>query len=186
MESDENKIIALTGDEFLRIGEVVEYLLNRGDSSDTPEFVIFMGGIASGKTTIRHKDYAGGFVHFDFGEIYKEIEDEFGKGEPRLAEYASFASNTILREALKRKKNIVIEIIGETQEPIGLVIDKMREVGYKISVQGITCDVKEAYARHIKATQEDKDYISAHYSQRPTLAEFYTYFGLGELPVSIE
>ncbi len=185
METEETKTFALTGDEFLKVGEVAEFFLNKGVSPEEPEFVIFMGGVAAGKTTIRHENYASGYVHFDFGEIFNEIEDEFGKA-PRLATYAALASNIILTESLKKKKNIVIEIIGETEEPIKPIIGKMRDLGYKVSLQAITCDVQEAYSRHIKAVEEDSRYISAHFTQEPTLSEFYSYFGLGELSISID
>jgi hypothetical protein len=127
MESEEIKTFALTGDEFLRVGEVAEFFLNKGLSPEEPEFVIFMGGIAVGKTTIRHENYAGDYVHFDFGEIFNETEDEFGKEAPRLTTYAALASKIILTESLKRRKNIVIEIIGETEEPIKPISEKMAE-----------------------------------------------------------
>jgi hypothetical protein len=40
----------------------------------------------------------------------------------------------------------------------------------------------EAGQRHFKAVEEDSNYISAYFSQEPTLAVFYHVLELGEMP----
>lgn len=169
MEESNLVSINIPADEFLRVGEVVEWFVKKGDTQEEPEFVIFMGGIGSGKTTIRQRDFAEGYVHFDYGEIRNAIKDEFSEDHLGFSTFVNLACTLTFEDALKKKKNMVIEIIGETYEPIESVITKMREVGYKINVQAITCDISEAYERHIRATQDDPNYFSAHYSQEPTL-----------------
>lgn len=76
----------------------------------------------------------------------------------------------------------MVEIIGDNYDQVSILINKMKEVGYEINLNTVTCDVKEAYQRHIKATKEDKDYISSYFSDELTLLSIYTYFGLGEVP----
>ena len=169
MEQSNLLSVNIPADEFLRVGEVVEWFVNKGDTQERPKFVIFMGGVGSGKTTIRQRDFADGYVHFDYGEIRNAIKDEFGENHPGFATFVSLASTLTFEEALKKKKNIVIEIIGEEYEVVEPVITKMRNAGYEISVQGITCDISEAYERHIRATNDDPNYYSAHNSQGPTL-----------------
>ena len=178
MENSQNKTVQFTGEEFIQIGEIAKPFWERGTSSDTPKFVIFMGGIGAGKTTIRREQFAEGYVHFDFGEIYTAIEKAFGGENEKLSEYALFASSLILQESINSKKNIVIEIIGDSQEVITPVIDGMKSIGYEISISAINADVAEAYQRHIKAVNEDPEYISSYYTQEATLASIYSYFGL--------
>jgi hypothetical protein len=79
-------------------------------------------------------------VHFDYGEIRAAIEKAFGRDHDRLATYAILACDLILRESLAPRKNIVIEIIGESEAPIAPVIQAMRQLGYEISVTAITAD----------------------------------------------
>jgi len=90
----------------------------------------------------------------------------------------------ILQESIGAKKNIVIEIIGDNEKIIIPVIDKMKEIGYETSLEIIHCDPVEAYKRHLKAVEEDKDYISSYFTQEATLSFFYQQFQLGKMPYS--
>ena len=168
---DESNLVSINipADEFLRVGEVVEWFVKKGNTQEEPEFVIFMGGVGSGKTTVRQRDFVDGYVHFDYGEIYNAIKDEFGENHPGFSTFVNLACSLVFEESLSKKKNIVIEIIGEEYEPVKSLITKMREAGYTINVQAITCDITEAYKRHLLAVQNDPAYFSAHYSQEPTL-----------------
>jgi hypothetical protein len=105
-----------------------------------------------------------------------------GRDHDRLVSYVSLACDLILRESLNARKNIVIEIIGESLLPITPVISGMKAAGYDLSVNGIVVDPAEAARRHLKAVEEDEGYVSAHYTQAPTLAVFYHVLGLGEMP----
>ena len=83
----------------------------------------------------------------------------------------------ILRESIESSKNIVIEIIGETSEVITSVINKMRALGYEISLCGVDCDVAEALERHRKAVEEDENYLSAYFTQEATCSALVSYVG---------
>lgn len=85
-----------------------------------------MGGVGAGKTTIRRQQFVDGFVHFDFGEIYNAFKKTFGADEPRLLDYVVMAGSMILNESINEKKNIVIEIIGESADLITPVIGSMK------------------------------------------------------------
>lgn len=184
-ETSEQKITQFTGEEYKKISEVAKPFWEKSISENPPKFVIFMGGVGVGKTTMRRQDYAIGYVNFEFGEILNAIKKEFGEDDPKLSSYAALASDMILSESLEKRKNIVIEIIGENYDVISPVIDKMKEIGYEVSVQGITCDPAEAYKRHLKAVKEDPEYLSAHFTQEVTLAFFYQQLELGKMPVSL-
>ena len=184
MEDSQQKVVQFSGEEFLKVGEIAKPFWERGASGNPPKIVIFMGGVGAGKTTIRREQFANDYVHFDFGEIFNAVKKSFEKDDPKLVSYVSLACDLILKESINAKKNIVIEIIGETAEPITAVIDNMKKIGYEVSVNGITCDIAEAYKRHIKAVQEDPDYLSAAHTQEATLSFFYNYFDLGPVPIA--
>jgi hypothetical protein len=173
--------VHFTGDEYLKIGAVAAPFWERGANGDPPTLAIVMGGIGAGKTTLRRQQFAEGFVHFDFGESYNAFEKAFGEEEPRLAEYAIMGSEMIVTESID-DKTIVIEIIGDMAEFILPVIDSMKAVGYEVSVNGIECDIAEAYRRHVKAVEEDPDYNSAFHTQEPTLSFFFNDFNSGSVP----
>jgi hypothetical protein len=128
MESPQSKLAEFTGEEFIQIGEIARPFWERGTSENPPKFAIVIGGIASGKPTMRRQKYAEGYVHFDYGEIHSEIGKAVGRDNERLGMYAALACDLILRESLAPRKNIVIEIIGEDYAPIGPVIGVMRQL----------------------------------------------------------
>jgi len=177
------KVAQFSGEEYLKIGEIARPFWEKSISENPPKFVIFMGGVGSGKTTIRRQEYATGYVHFEFGEILNAIKKEFGEDNPKLSSYAAMASDMILRESLEKKKNIVIEIIGENKDLIDPLINKMKEIGYELSLKFIDCDPAEAHERHLNAVKEGPEYLSAHFTQEATLSFFYQQLELGEMPV---
>jgi len=181
---EQQKATQFTGDEFLKVSEIAESFLKRGVSENPPKFVIFMGGVGAGKTTIRKQQFGKGYVHFEFGEIYTAVKKAFGENDPKLTSYSALACDLILRESFEKKKNIVTEIIGENYDLITPMIDWLKDAGYEISVTAITCDIVEAYKRHLQAVQENPDYLSAAHTQEATMSAFYHQLGLGDMPAS--
>lgn len=185
MNEADVKVVQFTSDEFLKVGEAAKPFWERGTTGNPPKLVIFMGGVGAGKTTARREQYATGYVHFDFGEILNMLKQTFGENDLKLASYVSLACDLILKECILEKKNIVIEIIGDNYDAVAPVIDSMKGIGYDVSINAITCDIAEAYQRHIKAVQEDPDYISSVHTQEGTLSYFFNYFNLGSVPQSL-
>lgn len=184
MNDQENnqQIIQFTPDEYSKIRKIIEQFLGKGNSKDKPQLVILTGGVGSGKTTIKKQKYIDGYVNFEFGEIYNVIKKEFGENDPKLTTYTVLICDTILNESIEAKKNIVIEIIGDNKEIIDTIVGKMKDSGYEISIEFIFCDPIEAYKRHLKAVEEDKEYQSVHFTDETTLSFFYRKFELGEMP----
>jgi hypothetical protein len=182
MDNLDTKSIHLSGEEFIKLGEIIKPICERGISEHPPKLVILMGGVGAGKTTIRRQKYSNGFVHFDFGEYFVIFSKKFGENNPKLTGYTAIACDLILKECLSQKKNIVIEIIGDKKDSFNPIIDGMVKAGYSISIEFIECDPIESYKRHLKAVDEDKDYFSAFYTQEPTLSSFYFLLGLGDMP----
>ena len=172
MELKSETKVTLSVDEFKKIADVTQPFVEKGIAETPPKFVLFMGGSGAGKTTIRHAQYPNGYVHFEYGEVYVAFEKAVGKSHPDLAPYAMSGSGMIISEALDKKLNIVTEIIGgeETKEAMMAVIDGMRTRGYEIAVIPVVADIAESYRRHLKAVDEDPDYVSAHFSEKITLS----------------
>ena len=186
MNSEDRPIREFSDEEFLKISDLAQLFIEKGATEPPPKFVIIAGGVGAGKTTMRRQNFKSGYVNFDFGEIFNAVKKEFGEANPRLSEYATLASTLILSESLAGQKNLVIEIIGDNKAWIETVMNKMKELGYEISLQFIHCDPQKAYQRHVQAVQEDTEYISAYFTQEATLAFFYQQLELGEMPLREE
>lgn len=183
MGNSRQKTVQISDEELIEIAEIARPFWEKGVSDNPPNFVILMGGVGVGKTTIRRQQFGNSYAHFDFGEIYIAVKKVMEKSDPKFIRYAVIASDVIFKKIINDKKNIVIEIIGDSVDLITPVINKMREIGYKVSINGVTADPIEAYKRHLKAVGEDKDYLSAFFTQEATLSFFYDHLGLGDMPI---
>lgn len=183
-QNDKGSDSSISGEEYLKIAETIKPILESVQPSNPPQFQIITGGIGVGKTTLRRDKFSKDYINFDFAEINKEIEKTFGEKHPRLIDFSFWACDMILRDSITNHKNIVIELIGDNEEQITTLITKMDEVGYKVHLSFIECDITEAYNRHKKATAEDKDYMSSYFSLELTLMSLYTHLGLGKVPMN--
>lgn len=132
-----------------------------------PKFILLTGGIGNGKTTIRRKQYASGYVHLDAAEIFAN----FAKGK-----YYDFpvafegpletVGSLIAEQAIKERRNIVMEVIGDSLEDTSVIIAAMKSAGYDVKLSFVECDQPEAYKRHLHAVKTDVNYVSAFHTQR--------------------
>lgn len=169
------RVTSFSGEEYLAVAAVVKNIFTACKPEDPPKFVIIMGGVGAGKTTLRREKYGRNYVHYDFDEICLAVIKVFGKDHPRLVELLALASDIVFKDSIHNKRNIVIEIIGNDEVVLKMVIDKMVAIGYQVHVELVTCDIAEAYQRHLKAVKEDPEYSSAYYSQDATLNSFLSY-----------
>jgi len=132
-----------------------------------PNFALFMGGVGAGKTTVRHQKYGKDYVHLDAAEIFAN----FAQGKTyefptAFEEPLELMGSLIAKQAIEQKRNITMEVIGNSLEDTRALIDAMKSVGYKVHLANIECDPVESYKRHINAVQTDTDYVSAFHTQR--------------------
>ncbi len=169
--NNNQKIVQFSEEEFLNISRVVKSFVDTGVSQETPQFIIVAGGVAAGKTTIRRQKYAQGFINFEFREVILALGigddiDNLKMEKQKAADMAAFASSQILQEAFHTKKNIVIEVIGDLELYMMLVVDGMKKLGYDVQIEYVYADPVEAYKRHLTAVEDDPSYCSAYFTQQ--------------------
>ena len=130
---------------------------------DQPRIVILMGGVATGKTTIRRRHYSSGYVLVDASEIFLNLSrGEFFEFPGPFAQLLDILGPLIARRAISERRHIVTEIIGMEEKPLRLMMDALVKAGYHIDLQFLTCDVDESVRRNENRTD---DSISAFYSE---------------------
>ncbi len=105
---------------------------SKEDISDKiPELTIIMGGVCSGKTTLRKNEYANGYVNIDAGDIFIDLSSgEYFDFPSHLEENMNQIGLNKMRESILDKKNIVIEIIGAEYETVKELIDLSEKINY--------------------------------------------------------
>ncbi len=132
-----------------------------------PKFALFMGGVGAGKTTVRHQKCGKDYVHLDAAEIFANFANGKTYEFPTaFEEPLELMGSLMAKQAIKQKRNIAMEVIGNSLEDTRALIDAMKSVEYKVHLANIECDPVESYKRHINAVQTDTDYVSAFHTQR--------------------
>lgn len=133
-----------------------------------PEFVIVMGGIAAGKTTIRKKFFSKGYVLIDAAVIFTLLdgwEEQPFPGE--LEDPMNLVGALIAERALGERRNIVTELIGGDYAPIATLIEAMKKAGYKVKINAVTCDIEEAIRRNeARLNVEISAYVAEPYQHK--------------------
>lgn len=131
-----------------------------------PAFVLIMGGVGAGKTTLRKDKFSKGYVVIDAGQIFTNLggteNHQFGQD---FEEPMDIIGGVLVRQAIKQKRNIVTEIIGASEQEASSIIDAMKSIGYEVHIRLVTCDVTESYNRHLAAVKTDPNYISSFFTQ---------------------
>ncbi len=131
--------------------------------NDQPEFIIIMGGVCAGKTSLRKSKYQMGYVNIDAGEIFIELsKGEYYDFPSHLEDKMNQIGLSKMRESIKDKKNIVIEIIGADYESVKELLDLSDKIKYSHKVDYLECDMNEAWHRNVS---RGNDNISAHYCE---------------------
>jgi hypothetical protein len=173
LPKEKSRLREIPVEKFLALSKEVDYFLSQGRHEDPPQFVIIMGGVGAGKTTIRKEKYKEGYVLIDSGELYQRIKGIIAKGPEEENSFMYLAGSELLKAAINERRNIIVEIIGEKAEPLESIIKKMKEVGYDVHLDLITNDIKNSWENNLNRS---KDNTSAFYTQDETLSWFTYYF----------
>jgi hypothetical protein len=170
------KFAEIDPDRLLSLARKIEVLCAKGAKQADPQFVVVAGGVGVGKSRFRKANYQKGWVFVDSGEVYREIKPMLATSsldaENACMEFAGYG---LLDKAISERRNILIEIVGNTIEPIQTIIKKMTEIGYRVDLRFIQNDNQKSWNNNLG---RGKDNTSAYYTQDETLAWFRRYFGL--------
>jgi chloramphenicol 3-O-phosphotransferase len=128
-----------------------------------PRLLIFMGGPASGKTTLRREKCSQGYVLVDAAEIFISLSgDAYYDFPDDLEEPMMVIGHLVASRAIHERRHIVTELIGADFEATMELIDAMKAIGYKVEAVGVICDVEEAMKRNLA---RGEDNISCYYAE---------------------
>jgi len=126
-----------------------------------PEFVILAGGVCSGKSTMRHEQFAN-HVQIDAGEIFLNLSrDEYFDFGAMFEEPLEVIGQMIAQRAVRERRNIVTEIIGADAEATKKLAEAIIADGYELKFNFIHCDIETAAKRNLNRGNN----ISAHYCE---------------------
>lgn len=74
MDNKLQQSLNLTDEEVAQLTEIVKPFWEKGESQNPPQLVILTGSVASGKTTMRRQKFNGGYVQFEYGDVYTLIK----------------------------------------------------------------------------------------------------------------
>ena len=135
-------------------------------SQEAPRAVIVTGGVGAGKTTIRRKTFAKGYVQLDGGDIFARIVDEATADNVDLyLPTIDAIGQQITRRAIKERRNVAIEHIGDNPNELKTLVDSLERLDYIVDISMIHCDFAEAYRRHLAAIDTDFRYLSCYFTK---------------------
>lgn len=127
-----------------------------------PVVVFLLGGVGSGKSTIRQQQFASGYVLLDAATIFLNLTlpARIAFPDKELDEPLNAIGLAVAARAVREGRRIVVECIGLEVGPISAAIDSLKSKGYKVEAQFVDCDVEEAWKRNLN---RGEDNISAYY-----------------------
>jgi hypothetical protein len=150
---------------FDPIAEIDRYF--DGSSLIVNEFpcaVIIIGGVATGKTTLRRAKYSTGYVVLDAAEIFLCLcQGKYLDFPGPIEKPMDWIGLGVAQRIFRERRNFVTEIIGADMSPVREMLEAIKVAGHRIQVEGITCDLAAAVERNAKRGRNN---ISAHFCEQ--------------------
>jgi hypothetical protein len=128
-----------------------------------PILALIMGGTGVGKSRYRREKYPT-WIQLDAGDIFVQLGAGPDLDFPGpLEESMNRVGRELAYDTLVSRKNLVVEIVGESVEPVERLIDGVRSINYRVEVEALQMDVKAAWLNNINRGPNN---ISSFYSQR--------------------
>ncbi len=143
--------------------EVERYFDPSSVTKTQPEIALLLGGVCSGKTTLRREGYASGYVVLDAAEIFLSLSRGHYYPFPSvLDDPLRLIGDLIASRAIRERRNVVTEMIGSEFGAMRELIDAARGSGYRVNVVYVECAIEQAVRRN---EERGDDNISAYYTE---------------------
>lgn len=128
-----------------------------------PRFVLIMGPIAAGKTTIRKAKFSDGYVVIDAAEIFQNLNPgQLGPFPGHMESALCEIGRRVAERAVRERRNIVTEMIGADSERLLSLLEVMKALGYKTALPFVACDLEVALRRNQNRNPAE---ISCHFAE---------------------
>lgn len=116
--------------------------------SGSPKAVILMGGLATGKTTIRRRQYSHGHVLIDAAQIFLDLcHGEVTTFPGAFKDDLEQIGRLVSRRATKERRHLVTEIIGDDFANTVRLIDALKKDGYLVDIVPVKCEAEASIER---------------------------------------
>jgi hypothetical protein len=142
--------------------EVDRFFHDDSRTNEKPKIVIICGGICSGKTTLRRRDYSAGYVVLDAAEIFLSLSrGEYYDFPSIFEEPLDQIGQLIAMNAFQEGRNLVTEVIP-LKFDLEAVIEAIKKVGYSVTLIQVDCDPEVGWQRNL---DRGEDSISAAFTE---------------------
>ncbi|MFM7563719.1 MAG: zeta toxin family protein [Planctomycetota bacterium] len=142
--------------------EVDRFFSDDSRTNDKPQIVIVCGGVCSGKTTLRRRDYSEGYVVLDAAEIFLSLSrGEYYDFPSVFEEPLDRIGLLIALNALQEGRNLVTEVIP-LKIDLDAILEAITKIGYSMTVIKVDCDPKLGWQRNL---DRGDDNISAVFTE---------------------
>lgn len=142
--------------------EITCRLPEEARASGQPVFVLIMGPICAGKTTLRRQKYASGHVLVDAAQLFIDLGGIDLAFPSTLLEPMQAVGAEVARRAVAGRMHIVTEVVGSEFGPVATLINAMKGAGYKVELVGLMADLEACMERNAGRAQDN---ISAYYAE---------------------
>jgi len=133
-------------------------------SNGEPHFVLLVGAVAVGKTTLRKERYSTGYVLVDAVPIFLRLcQGDYLPFPDWMESPMNIIGRLVAQKAIEEQRNIVTELMGDDSEQLKELIDAMVAIGYNVDVIHVHCPFEDAVRRNLN---RDDDCVSAFYAQK--------------------
>lgn len=136
-------------DEKLEV-EIDIRLSNEARAKGQPVFVLIMGPICAGKTTLRRERFSHGYVLIDAAQLFIDLGGIELNFPSVLEKPMETIGVELAQRALAARMNIVTEIIGAQYEPAKEMIDAILAIGYHVEICAVKLDLPTCIEREKK------------------------------------
>lgn len=137
-----------------------------------PKAMFLMGGPAAGKTNIRRRQFASGYVLVDASDVFAHLSGQQRTSFPgNFERVMEIVGMCVAQRAIAERRNILTEVIGANFDATIELIEAMREASYDVAISAVTCSIAEAQRRNLARHDDDVPCFYAEPYQRRWLIE---------------